>query len=104
MLGNIFYEGKLVKRDINKAIKYFILASNQNSKTAQLSFGLIYLEGQYISRDINRSIHYFSLTSNQNDLHAQLIYLVKFIMKINLLKWILLNQFFIIHLQLNKIA
>ena len=55
-----------MNRDINKAIYYFSLASNQNHSDAQFALGIIYYNGVYVPRDIKKSIHYLSLASDQN--------------------------------------
>ena len=60
-----------MNRDINKAIYYFSLASNQNHSDAQFAVGIIFYKGIYVPRDINKSIHYLSLASDQNHLSAQ---------------------------------
>ncbi|KAK8843898.1 hypothetical protein M9Y10_024980 [Tritrichomonas musculus] len=70
-LGDIYYGGKYVQRDITKAIHYFSLAANQNNPDAQFSLGFIYYKGEYVKRDINKAIHYFTLAANQNDPAAQ---------------------------------
>ena len=43
-LGNIYYKGEYISRDINKAIHYLTLAANQNVVNAQFSLGNIYNE------------------------------------------------------------
>ncbi|KAK8843573.1 hypothetical protein M9Y10_024630 [Tritrichomonas musculus] len=62
---------KYVKRDINKAIKYYSLAADQNYPEAQIDLGFIYYDGKYVPRDINKAIQYYSLAANQNHAIAQ---------------------------------
>ncbi|KAK8871784.1 hypothetical protein M9Y10_007525 [Tritrichomonas musculus] len=70
-LGNLYFSGKYVTQNVNKAIYYFSLAANQNDADAQFSLGFIYGEGEYVTRDINKAIHYYSLAASQNDPEAQ---------------------------------
>ena len=61
-LGVIYYEGKYVTRDINKAIYYYSLSSNQNIAEAQFYLGFIYYFEQYY-QDIKKGIYYIMLAS-----------------------------------------
>ena len=55
ILGDIYYNGKYVKRDINYAIHYFTLAANQNDANAHLMLSKIRSQSQY---DDSRKISY----------------------------------------------
>ena len=74
-LGYIYYVGKYVPQDINKAIYYFSLSSKQNNSDAQYLLGQIY----YRRDDSAKAFNYFSLSANQNNPKSQyylgLIYL-----------------------------
>ena len=71
MLGIIYYKGKYVKKNINKAIHYFTLAANQNDPTAQCFLGLINYEGKYVKQNIDKAIYYFTFASNQDRTDSQ---------------------------------
>ena len=68
-LGTIFYEGKNVSKDLQKAIHYLSLASVHKHVKAQCNLGIIYYNEMH---DINNAIHYLSLASDQKHSQAQL--------------------------------
>ncbi|KAK8834233.1 hypothetical protein M9Y10_032344, partial [Tritrichomonas musculus] len=72
-LGYIYYEGKIVPKDINKSLYYLSLAAGQKDACAQYDLASIYFKGKDVQRDINKSIYYFTLAANQNDRSAQLV-------------------------------
>ena len=72
-LGLIYRDGLYVTRDVNKAIDYFQLSSDQNYSKAQLKLGNIYFHGEYVKCDIEKAIHYYRLAANQSNPKAQLI-------------------------------
>lgn len=65
-LGVIYYEGKFVPRDVDKAIHFYSLAADLNDAKAALDLGNIYNEGKFVTRDVEKAKHYFSLAENQN--------------------------------------
>ena len=71
-LGYIYYEGKYVDQNIDKAINYLSLAAKQNDSISQFKLGVIYEEGKYIKQDINKAIHYYSLAADKN--HPMAVY------------------------------
>ena len=68
-LGVIYYEGKYVTRDINKAIYYYSLSSNQNIAEAQFYLGFIYYFEQYY-QDVKKGIYYIMLASKNRNRQA----------------------------------
>ena len=66
ILGIIYYEGKYVKRDIDKSIQLLTLAADQNYPDAQLFLGYIYFTGKFVTSDISKSIYYFTQAANHN--------------------------------------
>lgn len=50
----IYRTGKYDGIDIDKAIYYYILASNQNEPNTQYNFGPLYSSDKYISQNINK--------------------------------------------------
>ena len=70
-LGFIYSTGDHVPIDINKAIHYYSLASNQNLAEAQYNLGFIYHTGYHVPIYIDKAIHYYSLAANQNFPEAQ---------------------------------
>ena len=69
--GILYIENKYIKRDINKSIHYFQIASKQNHLMSNFALGYLYSSGEYLSRDINKAIYYFTLSSNQNHIISQ---------------------------------
>ena len=62
-LGFIYYEGKYVAQDINKAIYYYTLAANQKDSTAQLNLGIIYYKNMPVQQFVNKGIYYLTEAS-----------------------------------------
>lgn len=55
----------LREKNINMAIKYLELASNQNLPEAHFLLGLIYYEGLDVKQDYKKAFYYFSLAAEQ---------------------------------------
>lgn len=70
-LGALYYEGKHIRKNINKALHYLSLATEQNEPHALTQMGFIYMEGEYINQDINKAINYFIFASKNNNDKAQ---------------------------------
>lgn len=70
-LGDIYDQGKYVKRDINKAIHYYLRAAKHNNNDALYNLGNIYYYDDIVERDIDKAIHFYSLAANLNDSYAQ---------------------------------
>lgn len=93
--GVIYFEGKYVTQDIEKAIQYYLKAADKNCpyvfrrkicfsryqksnlllyvpNVLQYNLGLIYSEREHLARDISKVIHYYTLAVNQNNPQAQL--------------------------------
>ena len=62
----IYYE-----RDVDKAIRFYQEAAEQNDVIAQYNLGVIYEKGQYVRQDIDKAIYYYTLAAKQNDPNAQ---------------------------------
>ena len=71
-LGVIYEEGKYIKRDIVKAIKYYSMASNQGFPSSQYALGLIYLKGKFVKKDIGMAIKLLQLSAKKEFRDAQL--------------------------------
>lgn len=71
ILGNLYYEGKYIKTDINSSIKYLKKASNCNMSNAQVLLGIIYYDEKYVPRNIKNTLYYFSLAAKLNDSKAR---------------------------------
>ena len=71
--GETYEKGIYVKRDINKAINYYLLASDLNEENSQVKLGMIYQNGIGVQQDINKAIKYYSLSAKQNNKYGQLL-------------------------------
>ena len=69
-LGCMYYEGKYIKPDINKAIFYMGYASVQDPD-AQYFMGSIFTNGVYVPFDIKSAIYFYQLASLQNESNSQ---------------------------------
>lgn len=57
-LGEIYFNGLYIQRDINKVIHYLTLSSNQNNCHSQFLLGFIYYKGESVRQDINKAMSY----------------------------------------------
>ena len=73
-LGLIYYEGKYVTRDINKAIHYYSLAANQSHADAQFYLGLIYYTCSGIQHNVKKGRYYIMLASKNGNRPANFTY------------------------------
>ena len=88
----IYYDGKYVKQDINKAIHYYTLASNQNYSEAQYQLGLI-----YYPNNLKKSINYIMLASMNGNImanfsHGFLLHEGKNLKRISLEQFIIIKK------------
>lgn len=58
-------------KDINKAIEYLILASNQNYAIADYNLGKLYEEGLGVKQDYSEAARFYRLASDKNYSKAQ---------------------------------
>ncbi|KAK8891543.1 hypothetical protein M9Y10_028756 [Tritrichomonas musculus] len=59
----MYFRGDCIPRDINKAIHYLTLATNQNIAKSQFSLGLIYFTEKYNQENAKKGRYYFMLAS-----------------------------------------
>ena len=72
-LGFIYSQGKYVRKDLNKAFKYFELAANQNLDCAKLIFNIISSQNLYVINDINKAINYLIPIADHDNVFAQFV-------------------------------
>ncbi len=70
-LGDLYYHGKVVKKDYKEAIKYYKLAADQGNTTGQFCLACMYREGEGVTKNVNEAIRYFKLAADQGDVDAQ---------------------------------
>ena len=68
LIGNLYFEGKDVKPNYQKAKEYFIQSFKNKNNDAGFKLGLIYLYGLGTERDYKEAIKYFMKIRNVNSL------------------------------------
>lgn len=63
ILGNIYWESKIVKTDKKKAIQWFTTAAENNDQNSQITLGTLYLEGDEVDKDLSKSLYWFTKSS-----------------------------------------
>ena len=66
-LGVLYFLGKGVEQNYNKAKEYFELSAKQNNSNALLYLGIIYAEGLGVEQNYNKAKEYYELSANQNN-------------------------------------
>ena len=69
-LGIIYYEGKYLTHNIDKAIQYFSLAQSQDYSLTKNIIQFIFYENTYHKNDIEKIIRFFTLLAKRNDQFA----------------------------------
>ena len=70
-LGNLYREGKIVKFNINKYLKYLKLSAEKGNSNAQYEMGIIYRDGKSITQNNEEAFKYFKLSAEQGNINAQ---------------------------------
>ncbi|MFH1777502.1 MAG: tetratricopeptide repeat protein [Candidatus Omnitrophota bacterium] len=63
MLGFYYHEGKWVKKNYEKAVEWYRLASKQGNEVAQYNLGLCYLYGDGVKKSKKLAIKWLSLAT-----------------------------------------
>jgi len=72
MLGECYYYGDGVDKDIDKAANWFKRGAWQGDEQSQYSLGFLYINGQGVKEDEDAGIYLVQCAANQGYLHAQL--------------------------------
>jgi len=70
-VGLIFYEGRGVPKDYEKALKWFRLASKKGHPAAQYYLGLSFDKGIGVKKDPRKAEKWYRLSAEQGYVHAQ---------------------------------
>jgi len=70
-LGVIYYSGKGVKRDLNRAVRYFQNAANKADTKSKYNLAVIYGLKQYVNHDNRESFNRFLELAKNKDPKAQ---------------------------------
>ncbi len=63
-LGIIYLNGQGVTKNVQKAIDYFMLASDQNYGNAQFQIGNLYFNGEEIPKNLDRALSFYKSACN----------------------------------------
>lgn len=70
-LGDLYYFGRGIPQDYNKASSWFLKSANQGNAEAQYNIGYCYLNGQGVDKNIDRGVAWYRQSANQNYSVAQ---------------------------------
>ncbi len=73
VLGNLYYQGELVKQDLPMAIEWFFKAASAGHAEAQYAMGMIYYRGEGVERDPRRAVGWLKKTAAQGHIRAQVL-------------------------------
>lgn len=69
-LGNLYYNGEIVKQDYLQAKKYYEIAGKQNSSCAWNNLGNLYENGYGVEKDYKKAKLYYESATLKNDSNA----------------------------------
>jgi len=64
-LGFIYYEGKLVPKDLKEAARYMRLAADKNNVRATYNLGVMYRDGLGVAQDSDKAFQLFLKAANE---------------------------------------
>ena len=70
-LGVMYYEGKGVRQDYQKAVEWYTKAANQGDADAQHNLGLRYYNGEGVRQDYQKAFEWYTKAADQGDASAQ---------------------------------
>ncbi|MBQ4268317.1 MAG: sel1 repeat family protein [Clostridia bacterium] len=70
-LGVKYYDGKGVKQDLSKAVKYFLEAAKQGYAPAQRRLGYCYSNGYGVEKNHGLAVKWYTLAAEQGNADAQ---------------------------------
>ncbi len=70
-LGCLYWLGKSVPKNMDKAVRYFRSAAYQNVPLAQACLGAIYFQGDGVALDYRTAADWYRQAADQGDPHAQ---------------------------------
>lgn len=73
LLGNIYWDSKLVNPNKEKAIQLFTTAAENNDIEAQMILGSLYMDGDGVNKDYVQSLHWFTKAAEQGNADVQFL-------------------------------
>ncbi|SNY90964.1 hypothetical protein SAMN04515647_1155 [Cohaesibacter sp. ES.047] len=71
LLGELYYRGLGVERDVKEAASWFELAAAEKDAEAEFALGLLYARGQGVDKNTDKAIELFEKAAAQGQKHAQ---------------------------------
>lgn len=72
LLGTLYYYGKGVTQDYEKAVHWFLLSERNGNENVYYNLGLVYENGHGVVRDYREAVKWFQLSAESNDDRGQL--------------------------------
>ena len=72
-IGLLYFNGEMIQKDDQKAVKYLSLAADKNYLDAQVQLADIYYDSNSIMYDVYGAVFYYTIAAEKNVLKAQLI-------------------------------
>lgn len=70
-LGKLYLQGKLVPKDVPKALEYLTASAKEGNPLAQYTLGKLYLMGKDVERDLEEAYRWFQASAQQGNPYAQ---------------------------------
>lgn len=70
-LGDLYYEGRIITRDVIRSLYWYEKAAKQGDAIAQYNVAIIYRYGNYIEKDQEKSFKLFKMSAEQGMIKAQ---------------------------------
>lgn len=65
LVGQNYYNGKIIEQDYNKALYWFVKSAEQQYPGAQLGIGVMYLSGEGMPKDVNKAFVWIMKAARQ---------------------------------------
>jgi TPR repeat protein len=73
-LGIRYYSGDGLEKDYEKAIRWFLMASEQDDAQAQFNLGIMYGRGEGTDKDVNKSMQWLKKAAEQGHAEAVMMF------------------------------
>ncbi len=72
IVGDMYYRGKGVKEDLNKAFEWYMKSARQGNSFAQASVAEMYYDGEGVKKDYKQAIDWYILTAKKRSDYADI--------------------------------
>ena len=70
-LGFMYFEGKGIRQDLEKAVYWFTKAAEQDNDSAQHNLGFMYSEGKGVQQNFEKAVYWYTKAAEQGAWFAQ---------------------------------